>query len=42
LKPDCVRWMATIEQLTQSLEVSYPMLSVALRELKAIEARVTD
>ena len=39
---DCVRWMATIEQLTQSLEVSYPMLSVALRELKAIEARVTD
>ena len=42
LETDCARWMTTIDQLSQALEVSYPMLSVALRELKAIEARVTE
>jgi glutamate dehydrogenase len=39
---DCARWMTTIDQLGATLDVSYPMLSVALRELKTIEARVTE
>ena len=37
---DANRWLSMLDRLEGTVEVSYPMLSVAMRELKALEARI--
>ncbi len=34
------RWLTILDRLESTVDVSFPMLSVAMRELKALEARV--
>ena len=39
-RTDSDRWLSILDRLESTVEVSYPMLSVAMRELKALEARI--